>query len=208
MAEARENGNTQQHGPGKLTPERQALLCEHLARGNHITAATAMAGIGTSSFYLWIKRGRRELDRLEGEPGSSARAEEAPYVRFWLAVDEAMATAEARYLKVLEDAAQGNCELLETTVVLDSEGTPVRKTAKRSRARPQWQAAAWWLKHWSPLARAGKSLRLTGVNNDEVAFSQQVDLTRLDNEELAQLEALLAKCSPTAAGPQGADQES
>lgn len=186
----------QHPGPRKLTPECQKTICEQLSRGNCVTAATAMAGIAASSFYIWVKRGRRELDRLEKSPTARIRKEETPYVRFWLAVDEAMARAEVRFIKVLEDAAQGNCELLETTVYLDAAGVPVRKTSKRSGMRPQWQAAAWWLKHWSPLARSGKSLRLTGLKDDAAMFTQHIDLSRLQKKELAQLEALLEKCTP------------
>ena len=117
------------------------------------------------------------------------------YVRFWLAVDEAMARAEVRNIQVLDRAAQGGAELLETVVVLDEEGRQVKKTSRRSRLRAQWQAAAWWLKNWSPLNRGGKSLRLTGVSGDEVSFSQEIDLARLSDAELAQLEALLEKCA-------------
>lgn len=195
-------------GARKLTPERQRLLCEYLARGNAITAAAAMAGIDVSSFYVWAKRGRREMDRIAKNPDSPPRREEVRYVRFWCAVDEAMAKAEARYLQALADAAEGNVELLETTVFLDEAGDPVRQTSKRSRMRPQWQAAAWWLQHWAPHARAAKSLRLTGVNDDEVKFSQELDLTKLRDEELAQLEALLEKCTANDTTAGGADPQS
>lgn len=179
----------------KLTPARQKTLCDYLARGNWISAAAAMAGISTASFYVWMKRGRRELDRLEHDPMARPRKAEAMYVRFWLAVDEAMARAEARNIQVLDLAAQGGAELLETVVVLDEDGRQVKKTSKRSRVRGQWQAAAWWLKNWSPLNRGGKSLKLTGVSGDEVAFSQEIDLARLSDAELAQLEILLEKCA-------------
>lgn len=188
---------------GKLTPQRQQIICDYLARGNSVVAATAMAGIDVSSFYLWVKRGRRELDRLEKNPDAKPRSEESRYVRFWLTVSEAMTLAEARYVKVLEDAAHGAAELCETTVVVDSSGDPVRKTSKRSRMRPQWQAAAWWLQHWSPQAREGKNLRLAGIRDQDVVFSQHIDLGRLDDNELAQLEALLEKCSPPATSADG-----
>jgi len=186
---------------GKLTPQRQKIICEHLARGNSVAAATAMAGIDVSSFYLWAKRGRRELDRQEKAPESSPRKEETRYVRFWLAVNEAMTLAEGRYIKVLEDAAQGNAEVCETVVHQDAEGATLRRTSKRSRMRPQWQAAAWWLQHWSPLAREDKNMRLTGIRDDSVVFSQHIDVSRLDDGELAQLEALLEKCLPAGAAP-------
>lgn len=191
--------------PGKLTPERQKIICEHLGRGNSVVAATAMAGIDVSSFYLWAKRGRRELDRLEKVPDATPRKEESRYVRFWLAVNEAMTLAEGRYIQVLEDAAQGNAEVCETVVHLNGDGNPLRKTSKRSRMRPQWQAAAWWLQHWSPLKREGKNLRLTGIRDDSVVFSQHIDVSRLADEELAQLEALLEKCLPAKAASEDDD---
>lgn len=182
---------------GKLTPERQKIICEHLARGNSVVAATAMAGIDASSFYIWAKRGRRELDRLEKVPDAKPRKDETRYVRFWLAVNEAMTLAETRYVQALEDAAQGAGEFCETVVHVNGEGNTLRKTSKKSRMRPQWQAAAWWLQHWSPLKQEGKNLRLTGIRDESVVFSQHIDVSRLSDAELAQLEQLLEKCTPS-----------
>lgn len=194
------------HAPslGKLTPERQKIICEHLARGNSVVAATAMAGIDASSFYLWAKRGRRELDRMEKMPDAQSRKEETRYVQFWLAVNEAMTRAEARYIQALDDAARGAGEVHETVVHCNGEGNTLKKTSRKSRLRPQWQAAAWWLQNWSPLKREGKNLRLTGIRDDSVVFSQHIDVSRLEDEELQQLEALLEKCVP-AAPDSGAD---
>jgi len=113
MSEVKASGRTP-----KLTPERQKKLCEYIRQGNSLRAAAAMAGISLASFYVWMKRGRRELDRLEADPSASPRRSETPCVRFWSAVDLSMAEAEARHLRVIDEAAQGGKELVETVVVL------------------------------------------------------------------------------------------
>ena len=132
--------------PGKLTPQLQQTLCEYLARGNCISAASAMAGISTASFYLWMRRGRRELDRLEADKDARPRHDEARYVRFWLAVDQAMARAEVRNIQVLDQAAQGGAELLETVVVLDEDGNQLKKTSKCAvpLSLDQRRTGIWW----------------------------------------------------------------
>lgn len=191
----------------KLTPELQDLLIEHLRLGHSVRGATAMAGIGKTSFYMWLKRGRHELDQLEADPAATPRRAEAMYVRFWLAVDQAMAEAEARHLRVIDAAAQGGAEVVETTVVLGHDGKPIRKTAKKKVAGPQWLAARWWLERCAP-EFGGQRFEVVGLANEEVKFAQAVDLTKLDSEELALLEKLLEKCAIVTASPERTSPES
>jgi len=193
--------------PAKLTPERQNLLIEHLRLGHTIRGAASMAGISKTSFYLWMKRGRSELDRLEADPDAAPLKPESTYVRFWLAVDRAMAEAEARHLKVIDDAAQGGAEVVETIVVLGHDGKPIRKTAKKKVAGPQWRAARWWLERRAP-EFGGRRFEVVGLANNEVQFAQAVDLNKLENDELAQLEALLEKCAIVGRSAESTDTQS
>ncbi len=201
MSEVKASGRTP-----KLTPERQKKLCEYIRQGNSLRAAAAMAGISLASFYVWMKRGRRELDRLEADPSASPRRSETPCVRFWSAVDLSMAEAEARHLRVIDEAAQGGKELVETVVVLGQDGKPIKKTARKKIARPQWHAARWWLENVSPEYKDRK-LEVIGWEQDELRFAQTVDVSRLSTEELMQLDGLLEKCivTPPAAAADAQD---
>jgi hypothetical protein len=131
---------------------------------------------------------------------------EAKYVRFWLAVDQAMAQAEARHLRVIDAAAQGGAESVETIVVLGQDGKPLRKTAKKKVAAPQWRAARWWLERCAP-EFGGQRFEVVGLINEQVQFAQALDLGKLDNEELALLEKLLEKCAFIAGSPDRAKEE-
>jgi hypothetical protein len=46
--------------PQKLTPERQARICQAIAAGNYYEAAAAYGGIDYSAFRLWMIRGEKE----------------------------------------------------------------------------------------------------------------------------------------------------
>lgn len=195
--------------PARLTTERQERLIEQLRLGHTVRGATAMAGLSKTSFYFWMKRGRQELDRLEADPDAAPLRAEAKYVRFWLAVDQAMAEAEARHLRVIDAAAQGGAEWVETIVVLGKDGKPIRKTAKKKVAGPQWLASRWWLERCAP-DFGGRRFEVVGLENERIKFAQALDLTKLDNEELALLERLLEKCAlvlDVAAGGKSGTQE-
>lgn len=85
-----------------LTPELQATICEYLSYGNFIETAAAAVGIDQSTLRRWLKRGRRELQRLQLEPHSEADPNELIYLNFCKAVDEAEAQAEVEGLRMLK----------------------------------------------------------------------------------------------------------
>jgi hypothetical protein len=45
---------------GKLTPETSDLIVTALRNGNYIEHAVQAAGIGTSTFWVWMNRGEEE----------------------------------------------------------------------------------------------------------------------------------------------------
>ena len=57
--------------PTKLTPQVQAKIVQAIVGGNDITVAAAYAGIGESTFYAWLERGRKERARLAASPASA-----------------------------------------------------------------------------------------------------------------------------------------
>lgn len=107
--------------PIKLNNQIRDSVASALRAGNYIETAAAYAGINKTTLYDWLKRGEREKQRIESNPGAKARKSEALFVDFSNAVQKAMADAEVR------DVA-----------------TIVRASAEN------WQAAAWRLERKYP----------------------------------------------------------
>lgn len=113
--------------PTKLTPEKQEEIIKYLRAGNYVETAAAYAGLSKASVYNWLRRGRREIERVEDDPKRKIRKEEQPYVDFLYAVEKAQAGAEM------------------TSIALINRASEV-----------QWQAAAWRLERKHP-GRWGRS---------------------------------------------------
>lgn len=94
--------------PTRLTPSVEKKVIKALKDGNYIETAAALAGISKSSIYEWLKRGAREIQRLEDNPRARLKKEEEPFVRFSDAVEKAQAMAEARDLSLIGQAAEGD----------------------------------------------------------------------------------------------------
>jgi transposase len=104
--------------PTKLDQETSDRICTAIKRGNYIETAAAVAGIHKDTLYEWLKRGRREEDGI--------------YHEFVEAIDLALAEAEAKALKTIEDASADH-----------------------------WQAAAWRLERRFPERWGRKRLEIT-----------------------------------------------
>jgi len=114
--------------PEKLTREIQDQIVKAILVGSYVETAAAAAGLAKGAFYDWLKRGKREIERLK-KPNKEPIEGEGKYVRFSNAINKAIGKAE------LTD--------VET----------IRKASKRN-----WKAAAWRLerKHsdkWGPKSR-------------------------------------------------------
>ena len=57
--------------PTDLTPQAQAKIVLAIVGGNDNKVAAAHAGIGESTFYAWLERGRKERARLAASPASA-----------------------------------------------------------------------------------------------------------------------------------------
>jgi hypothetical protein len=77
--------------PSKLTAEVADRICQAILAGATIETAAAHAGIGASTFYDWIKRGR------DGDQH---------YAEFVDQLDQAVATSEVRDLAIIARAAE------------------------------------------------------------------------------------------------------
>ena len=107
--------------PTKLTPELQAEMVNIIRGGNYVETACAYVGLNKTTFYDWMKRGAREMDRVKKNPKARVRKEEQVYVDFSNAIKKAEAEAEARDVLIIAKAAES-----------------------------QWQAAAWRLERRLP----------------------------------------------------------
>ncbi len=51
--------------PSKLSPELTRVICDAIRLGGYIETAVAYAGLSKETFYQWMKRGAKELERRE-----------------------------------------------------------------------------------------------------------------------------------------------
>ena len=72
----------------KLTSEVQSRIVEAIRVGNYTTVAVAYAGVGRTTFYRWMRRGKRAGHGL--------------YRRFYEAVRQANVEAEVRAVAIVQ----------------------------------------------------------------------------------------------------------
>lgn len=156
--------------PSKISPEITAKICDMLRAGNYLETAAAYAGVNKTTLYDWMKRGARELERVENA-GLSAkvRKKEQPYVDFSNALTRALAEAEVRDLIIISNAAKND-----------------------------WRAAAWKLERrtphkWGKMERVEAKLEHSGKDGGPIQTEQQINLAALSDEELAVLESIVTK---------------
>lgn len=106
--------------PEKINDDIQKTIIDVIRAGNYLETAAAFAGIDVVTIRRWIKRGERELQRIEPK-GLKIKQSEKVYVEFCMAIKKAMAEAEMRDVLVIGSAAKEN-----------------------------WQAAAWRLERKYP----------------------------------------------------------
>ena len=102
--------------PTKLTPELLGEMVDLVQAGNYADVAAAAVGVARQTHLRWLKRGARELARVEETATARPRKTELLYVEYCTAVKSASARAECADVMTIRNAA-----------------------------RSQWQAAAWRL---------------------------------------------------------------
>ena len=75
----------------KITPELIESICEYISKGNYISTACKVVGIGESTYYDWLKRAEEGDNGIFGEFAEAAK--------------QAEAKAEAEMVKVVRKAA-------------------------------------------------------------------------------------------------------
>jgi hypothetical protein len=105
--------------PSLLTPERQARLFEIVKKGNHLTTACAVVGIGTSTMYRWLEEAdNAEALQTDGKPLTDAQR---VYLEFRDGLRLARAHAEMRAVSVIERSMEGGFVISERPIQ-DSNG--------------------------------------------------------------------------------------
>ena len=111
--------------PTKLTPERQAKICELVAAGNYLVTACNVVDINKSTFLDWIERGEKEYNNGGGL-----------YSDFLLAVKRAESDAETARVARVEAAGIGG-GVSKRRVTTFKDGT---ETVEETFNSPQWLA--------------------------------------------------------------------
>lgn len=164
--------------PVKLTDKMRDELVQVIRSGNYIETACAYVGINKSTFYEWMKRGAREKQRVEDNPRAKVRKSEAPFVELSNAVEKALAHAEIRDVAIIGRSAESD-----------------------------WKAAAWRLERKFPNRWGRKEryeLEHSGKDGEPIKTEtkQEIDLSKLSDKELDNLEHIIRKSADN-----GADQE-
>ena len=142
----------------KLTPERQAMLCENVSLGLRYKQAALLSGICERTFYYWKRRGKVERERLE-EKGARGRKAEVPFLGFLQSLEVANAKAQRLLLARIQQAA--------------TDG--------------HWRAAAWILERRYP-GEWGLTARVDVTSKDEHIKARQSEAAQaLASDGLAAL---------------------
>jgi transposase-like protein len=97
--------------PTLLTKEREARFLDIVKKGNHLTTACAVIGIGTSTLYRWLDQAL-EADEHTAE-GHELTDAQRVYVEFRDALALARAHAEMRAVAVIERSMEGGFVISE-----------------------------------------------------------------------------------------------
>ena len=153
-----------------LTPELIAELCDHLARGHYVLSACAYVGISRKSFYTWESHGK-DARALQTE-GRKVPAAQQVYLDFLDAVELARDYGEAWLAEMCLRAAQN------------------------PKDHGRWQAYMTILERSRPDRWARWSRGKTPENPHQPKQPPLIDPSKLTDDELDQLEGLLAKSQP------------
>ena len=146
-------------------PEIVSRLVMAIQAGNYVNVALQYAGISHGSFYAWLERGERERQRIELEAEKGKDVEPAK--------------DEAPYL-----------EFMEAIKKAESEAEVAAVAAIRKSFGKNWLAAMTYLERKYP-DRWGRSEKRFNMNLN--ADLDKVDLSKLNRQDLNELERILAK---------------
>lgn len=141
--------------PSLLTPEVIEDVRRLLPTCLYLETVADYIGVSRMSFHHWLKRGRKEADRLS-KKGAKPRPREALYAEFFYVHKKSLAEGQLHDLGVIKKASADQ-------VIPGTDDTPP------SIRKGEWQAAAWRLERRFP-QQWGKKERteVTGKNGGEL----------------------------------------
>lgn len=150
----------------KLTLELIEEISLLLRKGCYVETAAAACGISKDTFYRWLRSGKTAKNSLEGKLSD--------------AVLKSVAESELRDLEIIDKAAQGTADKLDTdeqgNLILDSKGRPV---VFEYGLPPNWKASAWRLERKFP-DRWG---RKTKVELDTEPENQSIEVVFVNPQD-------------------------
>lgn len=150
--------------PTEWAGEIQEKVVSALRAGAYPETAAAFAGISVDTFRAWIKRGEHEERKIKAHPEYVRNEDEQPYLDFLVATKDAIAEGEMRDLA---NIAQ--------------------------HSRKSWQASAWRLeRRFQDRYSLKNRHEHSGPEGKPIEHHVGIDLTRLSDEQLKQLEGIVA----------------
>ena len=146
----------------KLTPDSQEIIIGHIKKGLANQDAAKLAGIAGTTFYAWLKRGRRETA--------------GKYWDFVVAIEEAEVHWKRALLERLETIHVRG--LTERKIVKRQIGDQEFAEVTESTKSAPWTLTAWLLERKFPEEFGKRVVEVQGIDTPsriEVAFGVDVD---------------------------------
>lgn len=131
------------------TPELIQDVAGNIKLGMSNHDAAVLAGIGESTYYIWLARGEKEIERLAASPRAQPRQREAPFVEFAKAIKGAVPVRKRLLIGRIQQASRGGETTTETRRKVVG-GRVVEEITVIRQTEPQWTAAAWLLERMHP----------------------------------------------------------
>lgn len=174
--------------PGLLTPELQDEIVRHLELGNYLNTVCRFVGVGESTVYEWLARGRQEAARLA--KGDEPDPDEARYFEFLVRIDRADVNVEVSAERVLVGLLGAVRTDAQGQPVLDGKGKPVLRDDDVRRRTAVDLLERRYRGHWSRGERQDITVR--GHTRIDLTIEQQEERTRAIVAGLVETSAVAA----------------
>lgn len=128
--------------PSKLTPAVIKEFEKYLPTALYIDTVGDYLGISRITWRVWLRRGRREADRLAKDPKAKPKRSEALYLEFFYMYQKGVSEGQMFAIGVIRGAASKRPSVTRTITTTDPDGVQT-VTEETKYFQPQWTAAAW-----------------------------------------------------------------
>lgn len=175
----------------KLTPARKEKIIELISQGNTKEIAAAVAGITSQTLYNWIARGREEEEPEGLEDMSNKNLKKLAKHH---SIKGYSKMNKEQLVENIREAATIYRVFAEEMERAEAAGLAEHVRNVRTAGGEDWRASAWFLERRDP-ANWAKRERLQVDNNHSgsIDTNQKLDLSKLTDEELSELESIVTK---------------